>query len=144
MEGLRKTGVLVVDGCPIFLQGLADLINRQEDMACCGQASEIADLYQAVPSRKPDLVLLDLCRREADGFETIKGIRSRFPELRLLVVSALDETVYAERTLRAGALGYVMKEQSPEEILRAMRTVMQGEVYVSPRVTRILVQRRFS
>jgi DNA-binding NarL/FixJ family response regulator len=133
--------VLVVDDCPIFREGLADLINRQDDVACCGQAEDLADVNSLIPARRPDLISLDLRVREADGLESMKVLKAQYPDVRMLVISQLDEAVFAERALRAGALGYVMKEQSPSEILRAIRTVLRGDFYVSSKVSRMAVQR---
>jgi DNA-binding NarL/FixJ family response regulator len=136
-----KPGVLVVDDCPIFREGLADLINRQDDVTCCGQAEDLAEVITIIPARKPELVSLDLRAREADGLESMKVLKAQFPDVQMLVISQLDEAVFAERALRAGALGYVMKEQPPAEILRAIRTVLRGDFYVSPKVSRMAVQR---
>ena len=86
-------------------------------------------------------MVLDLRTRDTDGLETIKGLRARFADARMLVLSQMDEAIYAERALRAGALGYVMKDQPQTEVVRAMRTVLRGEVYISTRVGRMAVQR---
>ena len=92
-----------------------------------GHASDLLELHKVLPARKPALIVLDLRSRDTDSLETIKGLRARFPETRMLVLSQLDEATYAERALRAGAMGYVMKDQPQAEVLRAMRTVLRGE-----------------
>ena len=140
-QPMEKTRVLVADDHPIVCQGLADLINRQTDVVCCGLAASIVELQQAIPTHQPDLLLLDLRLGAVDGLESIKALKAQFPELRILVISQFDEGVYAERALRAGALGYVMKEQATEEVLRAIRTVIKGQIYVSPRISLMAVTR---
>jgi DNA-binding NarL/FixJ family response regulator len=140
-KSAEKARVLVADDHPIVCQGLADLINRQSDVESCGLAASIAEVQQMIPARNPDLVLLDLRLGAVDGLESIKALKAQFPNLRILVISQFDEGVYAERALRAGALGYVMKEQATEEVLRAIRTVLSGQVYVSPRISQMAVAR---
>src|SRR5437867_4759246 len=136
-----KTRILVVDDHPIVCQGLAEVINRQSGWECCGTATSIAEVQNLVPRLNPDLLLLDLRLGSGDGLEAIKCLKGQFPDLRILVISQFDENVYAERALRAGALGYVMKEQATEEVLRAIRTVLGGQLYVSPRVSMMAVKR---
>jgi DNA-binding NarL/FixJ family response regulator len=129
-----KPRVLVVDDHPIVREGLAELINRQGDFHCTGGGGTVAEAEHAISSCKPDLLLLDLRLGQADGLESIKILKARFPELRILVISQFDEGTYAERSLRAGAAGYLMKEQATDEVLRAIRMVLAGEIYVSPKV----------
>ena len=129
-----KSRILIVDDHPLVCEGLADLLNRQHDVLCCGTATNVLEAQRAVAERKPDLVLLDLRLGNGDGLELIKILKARFAAVRILVLSQLDEKLYAKRVLRAGALGYVMKEQATEEVLRAIRTVVQGQVYVSQKV----------
>lgn len=136
-----KARILVADDHPIICEGLADLISRQSDVECCATAASTAELQQMIPVQKPDLLLLDLRMGSGDGLESIKDLKARFPQLPILVISQFDEGVYAERALRAGALGYVMKEQATEEVLRAIRTVLKGQIYVSPRVGVMAVAR---
>src|SRR5262245_20132196 len=111
-----KASVLVVDDHPIVREGLVALINRQPDIVCCGEVGTLADVQKEIETRHPDLLLLDLRFGNGDSLELIKSLRTQVPALRILVVSQLDETTYAERVLRAGARGYVMKEQATEEV----------------------------
>jgi DNA-binding NarL/FixJ family response regulator len=138
--GLRAK-VLVVDDHPIVRQGLSELLNRQTDALCCGEAGSLAEAEKAIAAQKPDLVLLDLRLGHADGLETIKALKAQFAEVRILVISQFDETIYAERALRAGARGYVMKGQATEEVLRAIRTVISGQIYVSPAISMMALKR---
>jgi DNA-binding NarL/FixJ family response regulator len=130
-----KARILVVDDHPIVRQGLADLLDSQDDFCCCAMAGDLIKAQEAVVAEKPDMVLLDLRLGQADGLESIKALKSRFETLRIVVISQFDETVYAERALRAGAMGYVMKDQATEEVLGAVRTVLGGKVYLSRAMT---------
>jgi DNA-binding NarL/FixJ family response regulator len=140
----EKASILVVDDHPIVRQGLADLLDSQDDFFCCSSAGDLAKAQEAVVEKKPDLVLLDLRLGQADGLESIKALKSRFDNLRIVVISQFDETVYAERALRAGAMGYVMKDQATEEVLGAIRTVLGGKVYLSPGMTNRVINSNFA
>ena len=124
-----KARILVVDDHPIVREGLAGLLNRQPDMLCCADVGNVADAWTAAESKSPDVAIIDLRLGNADGLELIKLLRARFPELRILALSQLDQATFAERALRAGAQGFVMKEEASDELLGAIRTVLKGEVY---------------
>jgi DNA-binding NarL/FixJ family response regulator len=126
--------ILVVDDHPLIRSGIVNLINRQEGMTVCGEAGDAAEATASVETLSPDLVLLDLFLRCRDGVETIKQWRALYPDLRILVLSAHEESVYAERVLRAGARGYIMKIEAADEVLTAIHAVMADELYVSRRV----------
>ncbi len=136
-----KARVLVVDDHPIVRDGLVGLINRQADMVCCGQAGAIPEAETHLNTKPTDLLLLDLRIGDRDGLETIKSLTARFPRVPILVISQFDEETYAERALRAGARGYVMKEQATEELLVSIRQVLSGQLYFSPRFGRLAVER---
>ncbi len=130
-----KRGILVVDDHPFMRAGLAQLIERQADLRVCGEAGNPAEALQELRKSRPDLVLTDLTMPGRSGLEFIKDLRAMSPELTILVISMHDEVVYAERALRAGARGYIMKEAGGENLLTAIRQVLRGEVYVSPRMS---------
>jgi DNA-binding NarL/FixJ family response regulator len=140
-KGEARSRVLVVDDHPLVCEGLADLINRQQDLRCCGTATNVLEAQKAVNEEEPDLLLLDLRLGEGDGLELIKLLKAQFAGLRILVLSQLDETLYAERALRAGAHGYVMKEQATEEVLHAIRAVIKGQIYVSQKIGLMALRR---
>jgi DNA-binding NarL/FixJ family response regulator len=129
-----KASILVVDDHPIFREGVTQLIKRQPDMVVCGEAGNVATATQLLEAHHPELVLLDLRLDSSDVFELIKGWKIRFPDLRVLILSAYDEALYAERVLRAGASGYVMKAETSEETISAIRAVLAGEMYVSRKI----------
>lgn len=133
--GPERRRILLVDDHPFMRAGLAQLIDRQPDLVVCGEAGNPAEALQALPALKPDLVLSDLTMPGRGGLEFIKDMLAAMPQLAVLVVSMHDEVVYAERALRAGARGYVMKEAGGDRLLAAIRQVLDGEVSVSPRIT---------
>jgi len=139
-----KARILLVDDHPLVLTGLAQVINSQADLTVCAEASTPAATLSAVAEHQPDLVVLDLRLKEGDGLELIKILKGQFPDLRILVLSQFDEAVYAERVLRAGAQGYLMKDQATGELLNAIRTVLDGEVYLNRTMASRLLQKRFT
>ena len=136
-----KARVFVVDDHPLVREGLLQFINQQEDLVACGEAATHAEAWTALSANLPDLLMLDLRLKEGDGLEFLKALKSQYPHLRVLVLSQFDEGLYAERSLRAGASGYVMKEQATEDVLGAIRTVLAGRVYVTPGLNARLLQR---
>jgi len=127
--------ILLIDDHPFMRAGLAQLIDRQPDMIVCGEAGNPAEAFTAMAAAKPDLVLSDLTMPGRSGLEFIKDLLAVSPGMPVLVVSMHDEVVYSERALRAGARGYIMKEAGGENLLAALRQVMRGEVYLSPRMS---------
>jgi len=133
--------VLIVEDHPIVREGLTAMIQRQPDLMCCGEADGAVAALSAVTAEKPDVVLVDLRLRTGDGLDLIKALRSLHAEVRILVVSQFDEMVYAERAMRAGAQGYVMKEQAAQEVVTAIRTILAGQIYASPRISALALRR---
>jgi DNA-binding NarL/FixJ family response regulator len=136
-----KRKVFLVDDHPIVRQGLAQLINNESDLVVVGQGEDAYQSLRAIREAKPDLVLVDVSLKDSDGIELLKELKSQSPDLPALVVSMHDESLYAERALRAGAGGYVMKQEAPQTLLAAIRTVLAGEVYVSSKMGATLLQR---
>src|SRR5256714_14294311 len=137
----RKSHVVVVDDHPVLCDGLKQLIDRQPDLTCVGVADNTSDANRLVEECKPDLMVLDLRLKAGDALDFIKTLRVEYPEVKVLVLSQYDELIFAERALRAGASGYIMKENTTDEVLRAVRKVLAGELYFSERVAAALVQR---
>lgn len=123
--------ILIVDDHPMMRDGLAALITAQPDLAVCGQAADARAALQAVEARRPDLVLLDISLPGKSGLEAIKDMQAFAPGLAILVLSMHEESLYAERVLRAGARGYVMKQEGGQRIMEAIRVVLAGKVAVS-------------
>ena len=126
-----RKAILIVDDHPVLRRGLAALIDSETDLAVCGEAANCAEALEAIRERRPDLVIVDLGLGERDGLELIKEMRRRHTEIPALVLSMHDEAMYAERCLRAGARGYVTKQQLDETVLVAIRRVLDGGTYMS-------------
>lgn len=140
-QNQKKSRVVVIEDHPVLCEGLRQLIGNQPDLACVGVAHNASDAKRLVEACKPDLMVLDLRLKGGDALDLIKTLRVEHPEVRVLVLSQYDELIFAERTLRAGAFGYIMKENTTDEILRALRKVLAGELYFSERVAVAVVQR---
>ena len=130
-EPTSKVRILVVDDHPMVRHGLIGLINQEKDLMCCGEAGTVGETLAATAKNKPDLVILDLRLKDGDGLELIKSLKSQLPELRILILSQYEAPIYIERALRAGALGYLSKDQAAADVLRAVRTVVAGQVFLS-------------
>lgn len=131
----RKKKVFLVDDHPMLRSGLALIISQQKDLALGGEAGDAAEALQRIPATKPDLAVVDLSLEGKGGLELIKDLKALHPELPVIVLSMHDESLYAERVLRAGARGYVMKKSGGEAVLEAIRQVLNGQVYVSQQMS---------
>lgn len=129
-----KRRVVVVDDHPIIRRGLAELISQQPDLVVCTQAQNAAEALCGIAENEPDLLIVDIALDEASGIDLTREVRRRHPDLAILVLSMHEETLYADRALRAGANGYVAKADAPETLLKAIREVLHGELYVSERM----------
>jgi len=136
----RKNRVLVVDDHPIVRQGLALLINQEPDLLVCGEAEEAVGAMKVLASCRPDILIVDVSLNGPDGLDLLKNLRSSHPTLPVLILSMHDELMYAERALRAGANGYIMKQEATEKVLVALRRILAGEIYVSDRIANQLVK----
>ena len=130
----KQTQVLVVDDHPLVRFALSHLLNNTKDLRCCGEADGVAAARMSVNTLKPDLVLLDLSLGDGDGFGLISEWKKAWPAMRIIVISRHDEAVYAERSLRSGADGFVTKEETPDQILSAVRIALTGQRYVSSKL----------
>jgi len=126
--------VLIVDDHPLLRKGVSQLIDQEKDLIVVGEAEDAHKAISAIENSKPDIALIDISLSGTSGIELIKNIKARFPKLKMLVLSMHDESVYAQRALRAGASGYIMKQEGTEKVLLALRKVLQGEVYLSERL----------
>ncbi|MGB2603461.1 MAG: response regulator transcription factor [Candidatus Sulfotelmatobacter sp.] len=129
-----KKRILVVDDHPIVRQGLALMVNREADLVVCGEADDATSAMLVLASSRPDVLIVDISLNGPDGLDLLKNIRTTHPTLPVLILSMHDESIYAERALRAGANGYIMKQEATERVLVAVRRILAGEIYVSDRV----------
>jgi DNA-binding NarL/FixJ family response regulator len=126
--------VYIVEDHPVVREGLVQIINGEGDLMVCGEAGDAEQALRSIPGLKPDLVLVDISLPGKSGLELIKALRGRNGGVKLLVLSMHDEALYADRVLRAGGDGYIMKQEDPEEIIHAIRDVLRGRIYVSEEV----------
>ena len=136
----KKCRVLLIDDHPIVRQGLALLIDREGDLSVCGEADGAHSAFHAIETLRPDMVVLDISLSGPDGLDVLKEIRMKTASLPVLILSMHDESIYAERAMRAGANGYIMKQEATEKVLVAIRRILQGEVYLSDRLTNTMLQ----
>lgn len=123
--------IIVIDDHPVLRQGIAQLIREQEEFQVVGEADDTKKAITLVQQTKPDGIVLDVSLKGASGIEAAKDIKAIYPRAKILMLSMHDENIYASRALKAGASGYIMKQESPEKVLAALRKVMNGDVYVS-------------
>jgi DNA-binding NarL/FixJ family response regulator len=130
-----KKRVLIVDDQPVMRQGLMQVIDQEPDLMACGEAGTASQALNSIAARKPDLVLADISLPDKSGIELIKDIQVYHPDLPVLAFSMLDESLFAERVLRAGGRGYIMKQESGGKLVQAIRQVLGGQIYVSERMS---------
>jgi DNA-binding NarL/FixJ family response regulator len=141
-EPAKKTRILLVDDHAVVRFGVSQLINRQPDLMVCGEEEDAARALSAIELTKPDLVIADISLKDSSGLELIRNVRARHPGMPVLVLSVHDESVYAEVAFRAGALGYLMKDEALEKLLVAVRRVLGGAIYVSDAMAVKLLQKQ--
>lgn len=127
----QKACVFIVDDHPVVRQGLTALINQEGDLQVCGDAADSSQAMDRIVQVKPDIAVIDLSLGDDTGLDLIRRVKGRLPDLNILVLSMHHESFYAERVLRAGGRGYIMKEEPPQQILAAIRKVLEGEIYLS-------------
>jgi len=138
----NRTRILLVDDHAVVRYGIAQLINRESDMVVCGEEEDAARALTAIEKLNPNLVIADISLKDSSGLELMRNIKAQFVKLPVLVVSAHDESVYAEVAFRAGALGYMMKQEALEKIIGAIRRVLSGNIYVSEALASKMLQQQ--
>ena len=137
----QKSKVFLVDDHPLVREWLTNLINQQSDLVVCGETDNAPQAIQAIAASKPDVVIIDISLQNSSGIELIKDLKERQPEVAPLVLSMHDESLYAERALRAGARGYIMKRESTRNVITAIRRVLEGKLYISPAIAEAMTTR---
>ena len=135
------TKILIVDDHAVIRDGLAVLINDESDLEVCGEAADVVDALQAISETDPDVAIIDVSLETGSGIELVKEVKARFPSVRMLVWSMFDESLYAERAIKAGALGYIDKKNVRDNIIDAIRTVLEGSVYLSAEYSSKVINR---
>lgn len=138
----NRKRILLVDDHAVVRFGIAQLINRQADLVVCGEQEDARKALDAVINLKPDLVIVDLSLKDSSGLELIRNLKAQFPGKPVLVLSVHDESIYAEIAFRAGALGYLMKQEALEKVVTAVRRVLAGNVYVSDALAAKMLQQQ--
>ncbi len=139
-----KHKVFLVDDHPLLRDGIAQLINMQKDLTVCGEAENIAGALQTIPECRPDIVTVDLTLEDGSGLTLIERLSSSHSTLPILVLSMHDESVYAERCLKAGARGYIMKREPPKKVLSALRSILNGDTYISSSLRPKLISKLYT
>lgn len=137
----RRARILLVDDHPLVRERMAEIINQAPDLMVCGEAQDRAGALAAMAAHRPELAIIDLALKDSDGLELIKDIRLHWPNVLMLVVSMYEESLYAERVIRAGARGYVTKQEATRDILSAIRRVLSGRVYLNENVSARIIDR---
>jgi DNA-binding NarL/FixJ family response regulator len=140
----RKKAVFIVDDHPLLRQGLALLVNRERDLTVCGEAEEAQTAMREITLKKPDILIADISLNGPDGLDLLKNLRMLYPNLPVLILSMHDESIYAERALRARANGYIMKQEATEKVLVAVRRILSGDIYLSDRMANKLLHQYIS
>ena len=137
----KAAKILIVDDHPLVRDRLKELINNESDMKVCGEAEDCRGALAAITATKPDLAVIDLTLKDSHGLDLLKDIRCQHSKLRTIIVSMHDESLYAERAMRAGANGYITKQEASRKILEAIRQVLTGELYLSQQVAALIVSK---
>jgi DNA-binding NarL/FixJ family response regulator len=141
-SSIKQTRILIVDDHPIVRQGLRSMIEQEPDLTVCGEAEGMSQAMQAYFEQQPDIIVTDISLENGSGVELIKELTARTPDLKILVCSMHDEMLFAERALRAGAKGYINKEEATDKLILAIRRVASSRVYLSDRVTERMLCKR--
>jgi DNA-binding NarL/FixJ family response regulator len=137
----KRSRILIIDDHPIVRERLGELINQEADLCACGEAEDTATAIAAIERTQPDLALVDISLKDTYGIELVKELKERYPKLLTLVLSMHDESLYAERALRAGARGYITKQEASKKVIGAIRQVLDGGIYVSEKMAATMLWR---
>ena len=136
-----KIKILLVDDHPLVREGLTNLIHQQPDLEVCGEAANQPQALELVGSTQPDIVMVDISLENGSGLDLIKNIKATHPNVAMLALSMHDESLYAERALRAGARGYLMKREAAKKVIQGIRAVLDGQLFVSEKVASLMAER---
>lgn len=142
MEIQKK--IFLVDDHPLVREWLTQVIEQEEDLAVCGEAADAPEALEKILKQPPDIVIADISLKNSHGVTLVKDVKAQLPDLPVLVLSMHDESLYAERVLRAGAMGYITKQEATRNIMRAIRQVLKGEIYVSETMASRMVHKLVS
>lgn len=141
---VKKVKIFILDDHPIVRQGIAELINQESDLTVCGDADNFHGALDMVNKLRPDVIIVDISLNGSSGIEFLKALKIHYPETLSLVLSMHDETLYAERVLREGAKGYIMKQEATEKVLTAIRRILKGQIYLSDQMMERILEKKYS
>ena len=137
----KKIKILLVDDHPLVREGVANLINQQPDLEVCGEAGNEPQALELIGATRPDVAVVDISLENGSGIELIKSIKANHPSVAMLALSMHDESLYAERVLRAGARGYLMKREAAKKVIHGIRAVLAGQLYVSEKIAAMMAEK---
>ena len=137
----KITKILIVDDHPMLRMGLRELVGHEKDMGVCGEADNFNTALERVKETKPDLAIVDIALKDSNGLELVKELGTQHPDVKVLVCSMHDEKLFAERALRAGAMGYINKERAIDDVVGAIRCIVGGDVYLSEKMAGRILNR---
>ena len=140
---MKPLSIFIVEDHHFFRTGLAQWLNQQAEMCCCGEAASVREARASIAAAKPDVVLMDLRLGDGEGLDLIQELNQEWPGMRIIALSQFDEEIFAHRALQAGARGYLMKSEATDSVTDAIRTVMDGGIHLSPRMSAKLLQNIF-
>ena len=132
--------VVIVDDHPIVRRGIVQMVNEEPDFEVCGEAEDAHEALLVLERTDPNVVIVDITLKKSSGLELVKDIKNQYPSLPIMILSMHDEAVYAERAIRTGAMGYVMKQEKPKRILEGLRKILTGQIFVSDRISTMMWQ----
>lgn len=139
---MEKIKIIIVDDHPIVRGGIIKYLEKEKDFEICGEAESAGEAIKRILESAPDLAIIDIALEgDTDGIELIKAIKARFPEVRTLCLSMYEESIYAERAIRAGAKGYIHKSQGPEHVIKAIRRIMEGKLFLSEDISDTIISK---
>jgi DNA-binding NarL/FixJ family response regulator len=141
---IKKKRVFIVDDHSILREGLAHLINGEDDLAVCGESESVSDALQKITDCSPDIAVVDITLEDGSGIRLVEDLKYSIPGLPVLVLSMHDEFIYAERCLKSGAKGYIMKQEPSEKFLSAIRSLLNGKIYVSENLGSLVINKLYS
>ncbi|MCA9019823.1 MAG: response regulator transcription factor [Planctomycetaceae bacterium] len=136
-----KSQIMIIDSHPIVREGFSRLIEKQQDLQVCAEISSKDEAIKQIGLVSPDLIIIDISLKDSNGLGLIKEIKSQLDQIKILVVSIHDETLFAERSIRDGALGFINKQANSDELLKAIYRVLEGKIYLSPKITERMICR---
>ena len=137
---INKYRIFIIDDHPVVIRGLSNLIDQEKELCVCGSSVDTENVIDEIKKLKPDLIILDISLKNLNGLEFFKELKNNALEIPVLVLSMHDENLYAERSLHAGARGFIMKQEAPEKVILAIQEILKGNIYLSDKMKKIIIE----